>query len=146
MQGGRSSIGDHTSTCFEHLLSEAEVANFLGVAIHTLRCWRSAGKGPPYAKLGRKVKYISPLLGSWISRQIRNVGGTDERCELPAGTPDQRRELALSREASGPRVGRKHRLGGYETKRKRRLERSGHGPGGGAERTNGPALTGGPKV
>jgi len=37
--------------------SDKEVAKVIGVAVHTLRQWRFAGKGPNYQKIGRRVLY-----------------------------------------------------------------------------------------
>ena len=37
--------------------NDKEVAKVIGVAVHTLRQWRFAGKGPTYQKIGRRVLY-----------------------------------------------------------------------------------------
>jgi len=39
------------------LLSEREAAEFLRLAIPTLRNWRCAKRGPRFLKLGRAVRY-----------------------------------------------------------------------------------------
>ena len=39
------------------LLGEEEAAIVLGLAVQTLRNWRSVRKGPPYLKLGRAIRY-----------------------------------------------------------------------------------------
>jgi hypothetical protein len=38
-------------------LGEAEAAAELDKSVRTLRDWRRAGKGPPYALFGRTIKY-----------------------------------------------------------------------------------------
>ena len=35
-----------------NLLTPAELATMLGMSVRTLANWRSAGKGPPYVKIG----------------------------------------------------------------------------------------------
>lgn len=45
------------------IVSEAEAAPMLSVKTQTLRVWRTRGKGPPYLKFSRKVRYrLSDLL------------------------------------------------------------------------------------
>ena len=39
------------------LLGYKEVAERLGVALHTLRCWKMEGRLPGVVKLGRLVKF-----------------------------------------------------------------------------------------
>jgi hypothetical protein len=41
----------------------------------TLANWRSAGKGPPYVKLGGRVYYRRGDLEHWIASNLRNPGG-----------------------------------------------------------------------
>lgn len=38
-------------------MNEKQVAERFGIAIQTLRNWRSVGKGPAYVKLERLVRY-----------------------------------------------------------------------------------------
>jgi hypothetical protein len=38
-------------------LNEFEVAKIIGLAVQTLRNWRFIGKGIPYTKAGRSVRY-----------------------------------------------------------------------------------------
>jgi hypothetical protein len=40
-----------------HLLTEKQAALRLGCSVALLRKWRLLGKGPPYMKIGRLVRY-----------------------------------------------------------------------------------------
>lgn len=52
------------------LLTENEVAEWIGLAITTLRTMRSRpGKDPiPYTKVGKLIRYREDLLLKWIER------------------------------------------------------------------------------
>lgn len=39
-------------------LTEHEVAARLGLSVATLRAWRLKGKGPPFVRFGRAVRYL----------------------------------------------------------------------------------------
>jgi hypothetical protein len=51
-------------------LTEAQAARRAGVSKGTLRRWRSAGKGPPWLKLGdtrgAAIRYDSEVLQHWL--------------------------------------------------------------------------------
>jgi len=47
-------------------MDEKRAAEKLGVSVHTLRAWRCRGKGPVYAKAGRRVLYLPPDLDSYL--------------------------------------------------------------------------------
>jgi len=54
-------------------LKEKEVSQIVGLALPTLRNQRSRGKGIPYSKIGRSVRYLySDILEYMNSRKIRN--------------------------------------------------------------------------
>ena len=48
------------------LLTETQVAAITGLAVSTLRNWRSKRIGPPYRKLGGAVRYDADKLTAWI--------------------------------------------------------------------------------
>ena len=50
------------------LLTEAEVAEVLGVSKAWCQRKRWAKSGPPYRKLGRTVRYPADELDAWIGR------------------------------------------------------------------------------
>lgn len=53
------------------LLSEREVEERYGMKIRTLRKWRWSGEGPPYAKLGRSVRYRPEDIEDFIKCRLR---------------------------------------------------------------------------
>jgi excisionase family DNA binding protein len=50
-------------------LTEDDAAKVLGIAANTLRHWRSHRYGPPFAKLGRHVRYLRSDLDAWVRSQ-----------------------------------------------------------------------------
>lgn len=53
----------------EQLLDEQDVAKLLKLSVHTLRQWRSAGRGPNYVKLGSNVRYRPNDIDNWITEE-----------------------------------------------------------------------------
>lgn len=47
------------------LMSPDEAARYLGVTVQTLAAWRWKKVGPPYRKVGRRVRYDPTELDSW---------------------------------------------------------------------------------
>jgi predicted DNA-binding transcriptional regulator AlpA len=54
-----------------HLLSAAEAARYLGLAVQTLAKMRVSGESPPYHKLGRSVVYDPADLDAWLATRKR---------------------------------------------------------------------------
>lgn len=54
------------------LWSECEAAAVIGVSAQSLSRWRKAGIGPPYLRLGRKVRYRPGDVSAWIDSQVQN--------------------------------------------------------------------------
>lgn len=50
-------------------LDERALAGRLGLACVTLQVWRSKGKGPPFLKLGRVVRYSWTDVSIWLDAQ-----------------------------------------------------------------------------
>lgn len=48
-------------------LDAQSAAAYLGVSYKTLACHRSAGKGPPFFKLGKAIFYQKDDLDSWLA-------------------------------------------------------------------------------
>lgn len=46
-------------------ISPPDLAVRLGVSVRTLRYWRSTGTGPPFALLGRHIRYGLGDLTTW---------------------------------------------------------------------------------
>ena len=56
-------------------LNEYEVAALIGFAVPSLRNWRCLGKGPPYVKMGRSVRYRLKDVLEWIeSHRVKPRG------------------------------------------------------------------------
>ncbi len=56
----------------QQIYSEVEAADYLALSPHTLRNWRSEGKGPDYIQLeGRTIRYTLSALNEWLARQPR---------------------------------------------------------------------------
>jgi hypothetical protein len=63
-------------------LTVRETAAYVRLAAGTLNGWRSAGRGPRFIKLGRKVLYDTRDLDAWIDENKRT--STADRPELRA--------------------------------------------------------------
>ena len=63
-EGRQSEV--QSPTLRENLLSPGELATILGLAEATLADWRSQGRGPAYAKVGRRIWYLRNRVESWI--------------------------------------------------------------------------------
>jgi hypothetical protein len=52
----------------DHLLSETETAELLGLRPATIRAWRSTGRPgqPPFVRIGSRVKYRASDLAAYI--------------------------------------------------------------------------------
>lgn len=48
-------------------LDAQSAASYLGLSYKTLACRRSAGKGPPFIKLGKAIFYQKDDLDSWLA-------------------------------------------------------------------------------
>jgi predicted site-specific integrase-resolvase len=49
-------------------LNDRQAAKFLGVALQTLRNWRSIPKGPAFVKIGKRVIYTEADLLDYMDR------------------------------------------------------------------------------
>jgi predicted DNA-binding transcriptional regulator AlpA len=57
-----------------NLLCTSEAAGYVGLAPVTLERMRLTGEGPPFAKLGRAVRYRLQDLDNWVaSRLVRST-------------------------------------------------------------------------
>jgi predicted DNA-binding transcriptional regulator AlpA len=53
------------------LAKPAEIANYLGKPVSTLRVWRQRRLGPPWLKVGpRDVRYRWSDVEQWLSEQV----------------------------------------------------------------------------
>lgn len=68
-------MGDQFSR--EYLTPEEVAERYEGkISVRTLANWRSAGTGPPFAKIGGRILYKSRLLLDW--EEQRTVNGTSQ--------------------------------------------------------------------
>ena len=76
----------------EPLLGERETARLLGISPRTLQRWRWAGGGPPYLKIGGRVRYAKCVLESYLAQSKRQPGirnrGTAKADDCPGGAND----------------------------------------------------------
>lgn len=63
------------------LVPPAELAKMLGITTGALANNRSAGKGPRYVKLGKKVFYRRSDIEAWIDANVRQ-----STCEVKGRT------------------------------------------------------------
>jgi predicted DNA-binding transcriptional regulator AlpA len=62
---------DATETA-EPLLGPGDVSALLGLPVATLANWRCAGKGPPFLRVGRHVRYRRQDVETWVDAQVRH--------------------------------------------------------------------------
>lgn len=51
----------------DELLTEHEAADLLKVSTRTLQAWRCNSSGPPFARVGRSIRYMRIGLLNWLS-------------------------------------------------------------------------------
>lgn len=54
-------------------LSRQDAARLLGLSAKTLANWASAGRGPTFYRLGRKVLYPTKDLIAWIEENVVKI-------------------------------------------------------------------------
>lgn len=59
---------------FEDCLTIEELAHALDLAPATLNQWRSQGKGPPYIKVGGRIRYRRHAVREWLDTKERHPG------------------------------------------------------------------------
>jgi excisionase family DNA binding protein len=55
----------------ERLWTEQQTADYLQVAVGTLRRWRAEGSGPPALRAGRTVRYRKADVDRWLEQQAQ---------------------------------------------------------------------------
>jgi hypothetical protein len=76
-----------------------EAAGYLRISVNTLNCWRSRREGPPFVKIGGKVRYRLADLEAYADRRRRDPsssGSTQKK------TPALARGPVVSLERSKP--------------------------------------------
>ena len=59
------------------VVNEFRVAEITGLAVGTLRNWRCRGEGPPFIKMGTRVRYSVKSIEAWMAE--REVRSTSEK-------------------------------------------------------------------
>ena len=49
------------------LLKSKELAELFGLTDNARRMWRSQGQGPPYFKIGHRVRYSEARVREWLA-------------------------------------------------------------------------------
>ncbi|MEZ4315806.1 MAG: helix-turn-helix domain-containing protein [Polyangiaceae bacterium] len=73
--------------------STKEAASLLGFPPQTLRRWRVRGGGPPYAKIGGRVRYRHADLAAWIEGRVQKNTAMDLKPEDSSGSARIPREV-----------------------------------------------------
>jgi predicted DNA-binding transcriptional regulator AlpA len=55
----------------DRLLKSKELAEVFGLTDNALRMWRSQGQGPPYFKIGHRVRYSEEKVREWLEDRER---------------------------------------------------------------------------
>ena len=50
------------------LITPKQLADLVGVAVSTLKKWRSIGCGPPWVRIGRRIFYDLAEVEKWIDQ------------------------------------------------------------------------------
>ena len=53
------------------LLTEQDLASWLGVSVRTVQGWRQRGVGIPFVKLGKTIRYDSEEVERFLAKQNR---------------------------------------------------------------------------
>jgi hypothetical protein len=63
---------DPSRTPDETLWTDEDTAAYLReVSPRTLERWRALGSGPPWVKIGRRVRYSPPAVKAWVAAQTQ---------------------------------------------------------------------------
>jgi excisionase family DNA binding protein len=68
-----------------HLLTVEEVAGLLRCSVSSLNKWRLTGRGPPFVRVGSRVRYRAADLHTYIAR--RTVNSTSAEVRQLAASP-----------------------------------------------------------
>ena len=75
-------------------LSRLEVSEKYGPSAKTLANWGTLNKGPPFVRVGGRVRYREDDVEAWLARQPRGGDAADKR------TAPRRNHEALDRNAA----------------------------------------------
>lgn len=71
------------------LLTEQDLASWLGVSVRTVQGWRQRGVGIPFVKFGKTIRYDSDEVERFLANQIRlsTKSGADAAQAVAQGAP-----------------------------------------------------------
>ena len=52
----------------ENYMTDVKAAEYLGLAVQTLRNWRTQSRGPAYVRAGRAIRYAMDDLRAYMER------------------------------------------------------------------------------
>ena len=61
---------NHLKGAFADMEDTPEAAAYLGVSVPSMNRWRVNGDGPPYVKIGSRVRYRRADLDAWLNQRI----------------------------------------------------------------------------
>lgn len=64
------SVPEHPPGEFADMLDRQPTADYLGLSVPTLDRKRVNGDGPPYVKIGSRVRYRRADLDAWLTKRI----------------------------------------------------------------------------
>lgn len=65
-----------TTTALPQLLRIDDVSAQTGIPVETLRYWRKEGRGPKFARIGRRLVCRAPDLAAWLNAQFDAEAGS----------------------------------------------------------------------
>ena len=83
-----------TENVMDPLYREQKAAEYLCVSVGTLQQWRSAGRGPSYRKLGKRVLYAQRDLEEYVENLRRRSSTSQEVTSRPGPTAKRRRRAS----------------------------------------------------
>ena len=73
----RRSSEDAAPTTESKYLNNREAAEYLGLSVRTMNRYRVTGDGPPYYRLGNRVRYVRAELDEWVGGSRRTSTSDD---------------------------------------------------------------------
>jgi len=64
------------------LLEPVKVAQMLGISTSSLEKWRRRGEGPPFARVGRQIRYPCAALEKWVASQTQSSDASAAKDQL----------------------------------------------------------------
>lgn len=71
-------MSENPGSSRDALMTEADVARRLNLAVGTLQSWRITGKGPEFVKLGRAVRYRPEDIERFVQASL-TAGAREDR-------------------------------------------------------------------